>query len=130
MDIMLKAGRILCIVFYSIIRFLPNTTTPVIGHLCRRLRLIICKRIFESCGNTVDIARNAYWGLNKIWIGNNSGIGPNFKMHGSNLVIGDYVMMGPDVLILGSDHCHDKLDIPMGLQGSLPKTKLTIGNDV
>ena len=38
--------------------------------------------------------------------------------------------MGPDVVILTSNHKADRIDIPIGAQGMTGKRKVTIGNDV
>ena len=38
--------------------------------------------------------------------------------------------MGEDVLLLGSGHKHDSIEIPIGLQGNLPITPLTVLDDV
>ena len=67
-----------------------------------------------------------YWG--GIVLGNGSGLGVNCLVHGP-LVIGNNVMMGPDVVILTHSHNIDRVDVPMGQQGSWVR-KVTIGNDV
>lgn len=38
--------------------------------------------------------------------------------------------MGPDVMILTSNHKHDRLDVPMNQQGFPCPQKVMIGNDV
>ena len=61
-------------------------------------------------------------------IGDGSGIGVNCSIHGP-LTIGDNVMMGPDVVILTSNHNFANIDIPMSKQGFSLKP-VVIGNDV
>ena len=61
-------------------------------------------------------------------IGFGSGLGVNCLVHGP-LIIGEKVMMGPDVVILTHTHNIDRTDIPMGDQGSRV-AKVIIGNDV
>jgi len=39
-------------------------------------------------------------------------------------------MMGPNVKVIGGGHRFDRIDIPMGHQGNLPKSSLTIEDDV
>ena len=51
-------------------------------------------------------------------------------MHNRVLTIKDYLMMGEDVMFLGGGHRFDRIDIPMGLQGSKEKTPLDIEGDV
>ena len=63
-------------------------------------------------------------------IGKNSGIGKNFHLQGCNLTIGKYVMMAPNVTIIGNGHIIDSVDIPMIKQGVTPKGCLLIEDDV
>lgn len=42
--------------------------------------------------------------------------------------MGDYVMTGAHVTILGGGHRYEKKDVPIAQQGNLPKTHLIIGN--
>ena len=46
------------------------------------------------------------------------------------VVIGNNVMMGPEVIIYTSGHKHDRIDIPMMEQGSSEVQPVKIGNDV
>lgn len=87
--------------------------------------------MFEKCGKNVNIENNAYIGNGRrISIGEYSGIGSRFFVQNTNLKIGNYVMMGEEVLILGGGHKTDRTDIPMGVQGNLPITDLEICDDV
>lgn len=63
-------------------------------------------------------------------IGDYSGIGKNFEMHRSDLVIGNYVIMASDIMIYGGSHKYKKTDLPICKQGLDPKSKLIIGDDV
>ena len=72
-----------------------------------------------------------YWGVAAVAIiGNNVGLGRNFKVLMRMLTIGDNVMMGEDVLFLGGGHRHSRTDVPMNKQGSEGKTPLYIESDV
>ena len=46
------------------------------------------------------------------------------------LLLGNNVMMGPEVVIYTSGHKHDRIDIPMMEQGSSETQPVIIGNDV
>ncbi len=118
------------VVYYGFGYYLPDSGMPIIGSWCRRFRGFLCKRIFESSGDWINIQRHVYFGKNKISIGNSSGLGANFHLQGCELKIGDEVMCAPNVKILGGGHVIDNKDIPIGKQGNLPKSKLEIGNDV
>lgn len=82
-------------------------------------------------GAGCNIQRKAYIGTGShISMGNHSSIGINFKCHHTVLSIGDYVMMGPDVMIMGGGHVFSRTEIPMIRQGQLEKSFLAIGDDV
>lgn len=118
-------------IYYLIARHLPNTTVPWIGKFCSKIRYIICKRLFKRCGKNVNICQNVYFGKgNNISIGNNSSLGPNMWIQNTILEIGNFVMTGQDILILGGGHNHSNIKIPMGQQGNLPKSTLKINDDV
>ena len=67
-------------------------------------------------------------GRGDIHLGNNSGIEVNRRV-GNGTYIGDNVMMGPEVIILTSNHSHARTDIPM-LEQVLDHMPVYIGNDV
>lgn len=123
------------ILYYSFARFLPKSTTPVFGKLSGRIRRLICRHMFRKddthfCRNLV-VERGAYFGSGKNFtVGDEVGIGKNFKSLNRTVTIDDYLMMGEDVLFIGGGHNYDRTDIPMGLQGSKGMTPLHIAGDV
>lgn len=123
-------SRLLCyILFYGFARHLPESSRPT-GIGTRTLRYWICRGMFTKCGQRVNIERGSYFGHGKgIEIGDESGIGVNCRVS-PPLRIGKYVMMGPDVVILGQNHKHDDLSIPMVYQGFNPKPGVIIEDDV
>lgn len=123
--------RIYILLYYSFARFLPKSTTPIIGKLSLAFRRFLCSRIFESCGTKLCVENNAYFGNGKNFqLGHDVGFGTNFKTLNRVLKIGNYLMMAEDVLFLGGNHKFDRIDIPMGHQGGNDKTPLTIDDDV
>lgn len=63
------------------------------------------------------INRNIYFGKGQdVVIGDYSGIGANCVIP-NNIIIGKYVMMGPDVYSLQPDHKTDDINTPMCFQG-------------
>ena len=126
---MKKFYKILCLItYYGFATYLPQSTSRF-TKWARGIRRMVCKPLFESCGQCVNIERGARFGMGGgIRIGNGSGLGVNCLVHGP-LEIGEHVMMGPDVVIFTHTHKYDRTDIPMGLQGSCV-SKVTIGNDV
>ena len=87
--------------------------------------------MFAECGQQLNVEQGAYFGNGKdIKAGIYVGLGKNFIMHNRVLTIDDYLMMGEDVMFLGSGHGFDRLDVPMGQQESKEKTPLYIAGDV
>lgn len=117
--------------YYMVAQFLPKSTAPIVGKLCCKFRTFLCRLILPKMGECVTIENNSYIGNGKrIMIGNNSGIGSYFHVQNTKLKIGDYVMMGEEVLILGGGHNYKDTTIPMGMQGNMPMSELEICNDV
>lgn len=96
------------------------------------MRATVCRPLFASCGRNVNIECGAFFGSGKsISIGDNSGLGINFsRMGGGELAIGEDVIMGPDVLIITSDHISSRTDLSMIKQGLDSAEKVNIGDDV
>jgi len=119
----------LCL-YYGIFRFFPSSSFPVFGPLSKKMRYICAKNIFAYCGQNVNVERGAWFGHGAgVHIGHNSGIGINAIVL-NDIVIGDNVMMGPDVQVLGRDHLHNRIDIPMIDQGFTENKKCVIEDDV
>jgi maltose O-acetyltransferase len=70
-----------------------------------------------------------FGGGSHVEIGNRSGIGIHCTVP-DNIRIGNDVMMGPMVTIIGRHHRHDKTDTPMMDQGYTVSAPVEIGNDV
>lgn len=115
--------------YYGFARFLPTQPAPG-WRFAYGLRRFLCRRIFKKCGDGVIIKTNAYFGTGaELVIGDRSQLGVNCKVE-SDLVMGDDVVMGPDVFIMSSAHAFERLDVPINRQGNLPRRPVTVGNDV
>lgn len=124
-------NKFLLAFYYLILSHLPNNASlGPIGKLCGTLRVLACRRIF-TIGEKSCVCKGAYFGKGAdLQIGKHSALGPNFHVQQTRLRIGDYVMMAPDVLILGGGHRFSDLSKPIGEQGKLAASELVIGNDV
>lgn len=121
--------RLYLVIYYGFLRFLPETNNSYFKFL-RPIRSGVGQKLFDKAGKNINIEKGANFGTGKgIQIGNNSGIGVDCHVRGP-LVIGDYVMMGPEVIILTGAHNHERTDIPMNLQGALPFRGVIIEDDV
>lgn len=105
--------------YYGFAFYLPNSYLPCLGKFFNAVRILLCKRIFKKCGMVSTINRGVYFGDGRdVEIGDYSGLGLNNHIP-NNIKIGKYVMMGPDVYIVGNgeNHCYNRIDIPMCDQG-------------
>ena len=91
------------------------------------LRSAACKLMFSKSGKKIDIGRKIKFSSN-VKIGERSGIGDYVYIQGK-VTIGDDCMIAPRVAFIASNHKHDRIDIPMNLQG-VEEKGITIGNNV
>lgn len=115
--------------YYSLFKKLP-VSHRFMGKYWKYLRYKCVKNIFKKCGLNVNVEKGAYFGSGKnIEIDDYSGIGVDCSIP-SNIKIGKYVMMGPNVIIYNRSHKFDNIEIPMYLQGSVVSQPLIIEDDV
>lgn len=125
----LAARSLKLVLFYGLARHLPDSTAPG-GRLWRRLRYLVCRGLFRSCGQDVNIERGAYIGSARtISVGAYSGIGIDSYV-GRGTQIGSYVMMGPEVMIFTTNHRASSTERPMMCQGYEPTEPVIICDDV
>jgi len=104
---------------------------PLLGRFIKKIKASVLHRIIPSISPTANIGVNVWLGkLDKIAIGDHSGLGNRFKMHNCYLTMGNDVMTGWDVQVVGGGHRTDSTDIPMVYQGDLPDSTLVIEDDV
>lgn len=80
----------------------------------KKIRALCGKLILEHCGENVNIEKGARFD-SRTSLGDNSGIGVNAFLSPC-VTIGNDVMMGPDCVILTSNHGFDNLEMPMWKQ--------------
>ena len=98
----------------------------------KAVRGFFSKRILTRAGKKINIEHGAYF-TPGVFLGDYSGIGVNcelYAVNGGKIIIGNYVMMGPECVIYTSSHAHDRIDIPMQQQGSEKPKDVIIGDDV
>lgn len=118
------------ILYYGIAQHLPSSYAPFIGTFCNRIRIFCVKHIFKKCGKISTIDRKAYFGTGSgIEIGNYSGIGARCIIP-KNTIIGDYVMMAPDIYIIDNNHVAKDVSTPMCFQGKTENKVTIIEDDV
>lgn len=115
--------------YYGFARYLP-VYPRWFGDGVRRF---FCRGMLTKCEKSSKIRRLAYLGTGYgIVVGKNSDIGIRCQIFGigdgGEVVIGDNVMMAPDVAILTVRHLMDP-SISLAIQGNTP-TRVTIEDDV
>jgi maltose O-acetyltransferase len=116
------------VLYYGVTSHIQSSDNP--GTIGARLNRFLVQRIFRKCGRNVNIRPRVYFGAGRnISIGDDSMLGQN-SIIGSTaaVVIGNDVMMGPEVLIYTSNHGMEP-GIPMRRQ-ALQCAPVCVGNDV
>jgi len=125
-----KITRFIALAFYYLIlKQLPSRNSPYAYIV--KIRSFICGFLFKHIGENVNIQKGVYFGKgDKITIGDFSGIGENSILGQTDeIIIGNNVMIGPQLLVLTQNHnFEDRIQL-IRLQGG--KTKpVQIGNNV
>lgn len=84
-----------------------------------KLKIIIYRKMFKKCGeNAIFNPENSMFSYKTVTLGNNVFIGgmAYWSASESEILIGDYVMVGPGSKIIGGDHEAKDITIPMMLQ--------------
>ncbi|MBK7031148.1 MAG: hypothetical protein IPH45_18965 [Bacteroidales bacterium] len=93
---MMIVKKLLYFVYIAFMRFTPEIFRPY-ALLFPYLRKVLVRSFIRKCGKGLRVKRNADISM-FIEIGDNSELGTNCLIQ-SNTIIGDYVIMGPDVKI-------------------------------
>ena len=120
--------RIYLLIYYLIGWRLPGYFFPG-GRICNRFRCALLKKILPTLGSTIRFNQNVYIGDGSdVHIGSNCHVNEN--VHIVNAIIGDHVMIAPEVYFVGDLHRTDQIDIPMINQGKVSCLPTKIGDDV
>lgn len=113
---------------YNLIAIRLPVSEGRFGVFYKKTRSHLARTLIASCGRYVNIQKGAV--LNSLLeIGDYSGIGINAKIDGK-VVIGKYVMMGPECIIYTFNHAISRTDIPMIEQGNEKMKPVEICDDV
>lgn len=97
-----------------------------IGVISKKFRELCGKLILQQCGNNVNIYPKAEFS-SKVTLGDNSDIGYAARINGT-CVIGNDVIMGPEVLIYTVNHSSVRTDIAIKYQGLTSEKPVYIGD--
>ena len=118
------------ILFYYLFAFkLPSQYFPF-GKIACKIRYFVWRKILkQNIGANVKIQKDVLVGkFDDIIIGSNVAI--NEKCRLRNVIIGNYVLIAPEVYILHSGHNFDSKEIPIFSQGETRYEKTIIEDDV
>ncbi len=117
---MRRVGSFVGYIIYNLLgTWLPHYQLGHFWIIPKKIRAFSCKMLFKKCGRNVDVGRFCKLNPN-IEIGNNSGIGDRSELIG-HIIMGDDVMIGPQVMVIAKNHKYDRVDIPMNKQGEVSK---------
>lgn len=110
-------------------KYLPSAHCFIrpIGYVCKAIRAWEGRLILEKCGKGVNIYPKAQFS-SKVELGNNSDIGLSARIQGK-CIIGNNVMMGPEVMIWTINHKTSDFKVPMISQGTEDERPVIIGDD-
>lgn len=121
--------KISIILYYFLISRLPHSR---FYRGFNKIRLFYISRVLKIMPYDFNstFEHNIYIssGKDKVKIGHHCEINENVFIQGGT--IGNYVMIGPNSVILNSTHNHQKTDLPMILQGARLNLNPTIEDDV
>lgn len=115
---------------YQVMYILFAKHLPQSRHLnfAKLIRVFFGKIIMESVGEGVNIEKGAHFNSN-VKIGNYSGIGVNCELNGP-VILGDYISMGPEVVIYTRNHAFNNKEILIQEQGYEKYKQVIINDDV
>ncbi len=119
---------LICKALYKYIGGILPVSDARISFGAKRFRAAMTRGFVAKAGDNINIEKGAIFD-SSIEIGHNFGIGIDSQLYGK-VIIGDDVMMGPEVFIYTANHKHQRLDIPMNVQGHEAEKPVVIGDDV
>jgi maltose O-acetyltransferase len=124
------AFRSICLVlYYGLATHMPATDAPF-GVISQRFRNFLASRLIASFGRSVRVNPKANFGSGRrISVGDNCNLSSGMKVIG-DLVLGDDVMLGPEVVFISYNHEVSDLEVPMRAQGATESKPIIVGNDV
>ena len=115
-----KIARIVAtLLYFGLAKHLPRSFGLLSFGLTNPFRVTLCRFMIKKCGKNIIVDRGTYFGYN-VEIGDYSGIDINCQLlscDAAGIVIGNHVMVAPEVVIMTANHKHDDITRPMQGQG-------------
>jgi maltose O-acetyltransferase len=99
------------LLYYFLAKHLPRSYEfSIIGKISKKIRNVLCRCIIKGADPTIFVERGADFGGGRNLIVKEYGcIGENARFMGEGkITIGKHAMLGPDVMIITSDHKFNK----------------------
>jgi maltose O-acetyltransferase len=107
--------RLYVLLYYAIGCRLPSSNFPL-GGLWRAARATLCRGFFASAGTAINIESHVFVADGRyVSLGSGSGLGRGSQVFGA--IIGENVMVGPEVVFLKDNHRYEDPAVPMQNQG-------------
>ncbi len=114
--------------YYLVAVHLPDSNVPG-GEVFSNIRVFLLRLFLEQCGSNITIESNAVFGNGRdVSIGNYVQI--NEKSRIRNVLIGNCVMIAPEVMILNLGHITSSTEYPMYFQGARSYPRTIVEDDV
>jgi maltose O-acetyltransferase len=114
--------------YYAVAAHLPDLAFPG-GRWFNRLRCSLLGQILPRCGERNEIDSSVYVGDGSdVEIGHRCQVNKGCRL--TRVSIGNYVMIGPDVLVIGQLHATADTSVPMIEQGKVLREVTRIDDDV
>tara|TARA_R110001583_G_scaffold62493_2_gene183721 strand:- start:7302 stop:7841 length:540 start_codon:yes stop_codon:yes gene_type:complete len=121
--------NIVIVVYYVFLQFLPMKPFPFysVGYYLRR---IAARALFKHTGKEIVVKSRCYFGDgSRLSVGDFSQLSQGGRFNGT-ISIGEYVLMGPDVIMMATSHEYEEIDIPIMLQGEAEEREIRVGDGV
>lgn len=116
------------VAYYAFASRLPDLAFPG-GRLWNAIRCAVLRRILPAIGTGNEIDGRIYIGDGSdVTVGSRCQINRGCRLN--RVQIGDCVMIGPEVIVVGQLHEVSRVDIPMIDQGEVTKAPTVIEDDV
>ena len=113
-------------VFVSLYGFVKYLPFPFFEYV----RFMVCKLFFKKIQSSKISDGVQFWFPYRITIGKNSSVNQGCILDGYGVIeVGDFVRIGPYVVMNSCDHNFDRRDIPIAKQG-YTSAPIVIGDDV
>jgi maltose O-acetyltransferase len=125
----MTAGRAIgLLLYYGLASHLPPLAFPL-GRQFNRLRCAALRLSLRRFGDFNEVDDRVYFGNGEdVEVGSHCQVNAGCRL--TNVVLGDYVMIGPDVTFISRLHSVDRLDVPMVRQGSIECGQTLVEEDV